>query len=48
MRVVNNYPGLWMEITLDGFGYHLGGDYLKVFADHKILIVKEVGDTSQV
>ena len=48
MHVFKNYPGLWMEITLDGFGYHLGGNALKVFADHKILIVKEVGDTSQV
>ena len=37
-----------MEITLDGFGSHLEGDYLKVFTDHKILIVKEEGDTSKV
>ena len=48
MPVFKNYPYLWMAITLDGFGSHLEGDALKVFADHKILIVKEEGDTSQV
>ena len=37
-----------MTITLDGYGYHLQGDALNVFADHKILIVKEEGYTSQV
>ena len=37
-----------MEITLDGFVYHFEGDDLKVFADHKILITKEEGDTYQV
>ena len=37
-----------MAITLNDFGYHLGGDALKVFANHKILIVNEEGDTSQV
>ena len=48
MPVVREYPDLWMTITLDGYGSHLEGDALKVFADHKILIVKEEGDTSQV
>ena len=48
MPVFKNYPDLWMAITLDNFGSHLEGDALKVFADHKILIVKEEGDTSQV
>ena len=37
-----------MDITLDGYGSHLQGDVLKVFSDHKILIMKEEGDTSQV
>ena len=37
-----------MLITLDGFGYNLEGDALKLFAEHYILIVKEEGDTSQV
>ena len=48
MPVAKNYPYLYMAITLDGFGYHLEGGDLKVFADHNILIVKEEGDTSQV
>ena len=40
MHVVKNYPNLWMAITLDGFGSHLEGGDLRVFAYHKILIVK--------
>ena len=47
MPVAKKHPDLWMEITLDGFGSHLEGDDLKVFADHNILIMKEEGDTSQ-
>ena len=37
-----------MAITLGGFGSHFEGDAFRVFADHKILIVKEEGDISQV
>ena len=37
-----------MAITLGGFGSHFEGDAFRVFADHKILIVKEEGDTWQV
>ena len=37
-----------MVLTLDGYTSHLQGDELKIFADYKILIVKEEGDTSQV
>ena len=37
-----------MVPTLDGYGSHLQGDALKIFADYKILIVKEEGDISQV
>ena len=37
-----------MVLTLDGYGSHLQGDALKIFADYKILIVKEEGETSQV
>ena len=48
MPDVKNYPDIWMTITLDGFVSHLECDALKVFADHKILIVKEEGDISQV
>ena len=48
MPVVKNHTDLWMEITLDVFGYHSEVDALKVFADHNILIVKEEGDKPQV
>ena len=48
LPVVRDYPELWMVMTLDGFGSHLEGDALKVFAKHKILIVKEEGDSLQV
>lgn len=48
LPVVRDYPDLWMAITLDGYGSHLQGEALQVFYDHKILIVKEEGDTSQV
>ena len=47
-HVVKNYLYLFMEITLDGIGYNFEGGDLKVFEDHKILILKEEGDTSQV
>ena len=36
-----------MVLTLYGCVSHLQGDALKIFADYKILIVKEEGDTSQ-
>ena len=48
LPIVRGYPDLWMVLTLDGFGSHLQGEALKVFADYKILIVKEEGDTLQV
>ena len=48
LPVIKDYPELWMVLTLGGYGYHLQGDALKIFADYKILIVKEEGDTSQV
>ena len=37
-----------MVPTLDGYGSHLQGDALKIFADYNIFIMKEEGDTSQV
>ena len=46
LPVIKDYPELWMVLTLDGYGSHLQGDALKIFADYKILIVKEEGDTS--
>ena len=33
MPVIKYYPELWMVLTLDGYGYHLQGDALKIFAD---------------
>ena len=48
LPVVREYPDLWMAMTLDGYFSHLEPEALKVFADHKILIIKEEGDTSQV
>ena len=41
LPLVRKYPDLWISITLDGYGSHLQGDVLKVFSDHKILIVKK-------
>ena len=37
-----------MVLTLDGYRSHLQGDALKIFADYKILILKEEGETYQV
>ena len=41
LPVIKEYPELWMVITLDGYRYHLQGNALKIFADYKILILKE-------
>ena len=40
ISIFRSYPDLWMVLTLNGFGPHLQGEVLKVFADSKILIVK--------
>ena len=40
--------GLWMVLSMDGFGSHLKGGDLQIFADHLIIVVKEEGDTPQV
>ena len=44
---IKDYPEIWMVLTLDGYGSHLQRDALKIYADYKILILKEEGDTSQ-
>ena len=41
LLVINDYPELWLVP-------HLKGGALKIFADYKILILKEEGDTYQV
>ena len=33
LPVIKYYPELWMVLTLDGYGYPLQGDALKIFAD---------------
>ena len=48
MRGIREHPEYWVVFSIDGFGSHLDVDSLKVFADHKILVVKEESDTSQV
>jgi len=48
MPVVKDHPHWWMTITCDGFGSHLIDKANELFAKHKIQIVKEEGDTSQV
>ena len=37
-----------MVLTLDGYGSHKDTKALEVFAEHKILLVKEEADTSKV
>ena len=39
---------LWMFLSMGGFGSHLEGGDLQIFADHLIIVVKEEGDNSQV
>ena len=49
MDVIRDHPQWWVLLTLDGFGSHVNVDEaLKIFADSKILIAKEEGDTSHV
>ena len=48
MEVVKDHPDWWMTVTCDGFGSHVMDKANELFAKHKIQIVKEEGDTSQV
>ena len=48
MEVIRDHPDKWVVLSLDGFGSHLDPDSLIVFTQHKILVLKEEGDTSQV
>jgi hypothetical protein len=43
-----DHPDFWVALSLDGVGSHLGAEPLLVFAEYKILVIKEEGDTSQV
>ena len=49
LPVVRDHPNWWFVLSLDGYGSHLNVyKTLKLFADHKIWLVKEEGDTSHV
>ena len=48
MPVIKDHPEWWVLLSLDGFGSHLNMKALEVFAEYKILVVKEEGDSSQV
>ena len=49
LPVIRDHKDWWVVVSLDGFGSHVNvGTALKVFHEHKIFIIKEEGDTSQV
>ena len=48
MECIREHPELWVVLSLDGYGSHLDAESLLVFHAHKILVLKEEGDTSQV
>jgi hypothetical protein len=45
---IKHHPDWWIVLSLDGFGSHLVGKSLKEFTKHKIIVIKEEGNTSQV
>jgi hypothetical protein len=46
MNGIKDNKDWWVVLSLDGFGSHLGPDALLELNRHKILVVKEEGDTS--
>jgi len=48
MQVIKDHPDWWMTVTCDGFSSHVVDKASELFAKHKIQIVKEEGNTSQV
>jgi len=48
MHIVKDHPDWWMTLTCDGFGSHVIDKAVEPFDKHKIQIVKEEGDASQV
>ena len=49
MPVIQDHPDWWVVITLDGFGSHLNVHSAQVtYAEYKIFVVKEEGDTSHI
>ena len=49
MPVIRDHPDWWVVKTLDGFKSHVNSpEALQVYWDHKILLIKEEGDSSHV
>jgi len=49
MPVIVDHPEWWVCVSMDGFGSHVNVESAhECFAEHKILVIKEEGDTSQV
>ena len=47
MPKVSEHPEWWFGLSLDGYGSHLKEDALEIFANYRIMVVKEEGDSSQ-
>jgi hypothetical protein len=48
-KVIKDHPDWWVLLSLDGFGSHVNViDSHEIFSAHKILVIKEEGDTSHV
>ena len=48
LEVVKDHPDWWLTLTCDGFSSHTIDTANEIFAQHKIAIIKEEGDASQV
>ena len=49
MPVICDNPDWWVVKIIDGFGPHMSSvEAMKIYAKHKVLLVKEEGDTSHV
>ena len=49
MPIIKDHLNWWVLISLDGYRLHINiHEANQIFADHKILIIKEQGDSSQV
>jgi hypothetical protein len=49
MPVIEEHPTWWVVLTMDGFGSHVNVHKAQeIFSQHKILVIKEEGDTSHV
>ena len=46
MPIVSDHPDWWFVLFIDGYVSHLNPWALKIYASHKILLVKEEGDVS--